>query len=176
VTDKTGPGQRDKRAAEERTAQVAADNQATETQQRTDEESREAEARRHEELDKSDSAAEKIGRDYEHGDTDDVTGAVRLNPFPAYEDRDVKDLRSLAESRGVEINRDVEKAHLVKKLRAKQPTNPSWDFMTLEDLRSAAGEHKVELDPEFEKAHLVTELRAADTGSTPTRLVQRSAR
>ena len=151
MTEKAGPGQADKRAAEERTAQVAADNKA-EQRRRSEQESQQA-----------GSAAEKVQRSIESGDTDDVETTVVVDPFPAYEDKSVAELRSQAESRGVEINRDVEKAHLVSKLRRQDPTNPSYDLTPLEQLRSAAKEKGVELDEEFEKAHLLTELRAADT-------------
>lgn len=152
MTEKSGPAT--KKAAEERTA---AENEADRHQQA---------------LQSADSAAEKVDKDRQAGDTDEVSGAVLTNPFPAYEDRSLEDLRSLAESRGVEINRDVEKANLVVKLRQKEP-NPQWDLLRLEDLRSAASERDVALDPELEKAHLVTELRAADTGAGPAVQINR---
>jgi hypothetical protein len=157
---KFGQGQEDKAAAEHRTAQVAAENKAQQEQQQGESE----QVKRQQELAQSKSAAEKVQRSVDAGDTDDVEAEVALDPYPAYEDRELSELRSEAESRNVEINRDVEKAHLVAKLRQTEgPTNPAYDLMPLEELRSAAKEKGVELDEEFERAHLVTELRAADT-------------
>lgn len=151
MTDKSGPGQADKRAAEEKTAQVAADNKAAE-EQRSGESQPEAK-----------TAAEKVAQSVEAGDTDAVDEAVAVNPYPAYEEMPLDELRSAADARDVEINRDVEKAHLVHALRTQQGSNPSFDLLPLEDLRGVAKEKGVALDEEFEKAHLITELRAADT-------------
>lgn len=41
------------------------------------------------------------------------------NPYPAYDFMTLEQLRDLAKERGVEMNRDVEKAHLITELRAK---------------------------------------------------------
>lgn len=170
--------QRDKEAAEVATAQVGAEQQrekaaqtrtatAAEKRQRnqTDEDPAAAEERRtqaREDLARADSAADKLNK---AADVDaDLAGEVALNPYPEYEANGVDQLKSTADGRGVEINRDVEKAELVKLLRAKDPTNAALDFMTLEQLRGMAGEQDVELGDEFVTAHLVTELRAADTG------------
>lgn len=180
MAEKVSPGQQDKAAAERRTAEVGAENKAEEqarqaqaraAEKRQGERSAESEddaaqrrAKLREEMDQSDSASDKVRQAYDDGDADAV-GAVSLNPFPAYEDKDLGDLKSAAESRNVEINRDVEKSELVRLIRAKAPEKSAQlDFMTLEDLRSLASEKDVELSDEFVRAHLVTELRAADTG------------
>lgn len=97
---------------------------------------------------------------------EDVTSPLSVeivDPFPAYEGKTLDQLRSLAKSRKVEINRDVEKAHLVAALRDKDP-HPAWDFMTLDELRAKVdGEDGVETDGEWEMSQLISELRAADT-------------
>lgn len=101
---------------------------------------------------------------------------VPESPFGDYEDKTVPQLKALAKSRKVEINRDVEKAELIRLLRkeggveqdaADYPDNLkySYDVKTLEDLREIADKRKVELGAEFVRGHLVTELRAADTAS-----------
>ena len=82
-------GQADKQAAEEKTAE-----QERERQQRADEAS---------------SAAAKVLQ---------VDAADAVNPYPAYDLMTLDQLRSLAEERGVEVNRDVERAHLITELRA----------------------------------------------------------
>ena len=152
MTMKFGPGQQDKAAAEQRTAGVAAEDKA---QQQPDQERKgESEPK---------TAAEKVRQSVEAGDTDTVDEAVAVNPYPAYEEMSLEELRSAAESRDVEINRDVEKAHLVHQLRLSGESSPAYDLLPLEELRKVAGEKDVELDEEFEKAHLITELRAADT-------------
>ena len=56
------------------------------------------------------SAAEKTQR----ADPAEVT----VNPYPEYDYMTLDQLRQLAKERGVEINRDVEKAHLITELRA----------------------------------------------------------
>lgn len=160
LTDKFGPGQADKRAAEQRTAQVGAQNREAQVAQQPQSEDKKDE--------KSESgpktAAEKVQQSVDAGDTDTVEEAVLVDPYPAYEELSVEELRSEAESRDVEINRDVEKAQLIHELRRQQDgTNPAYDLMPLEKLRQAAKEKDVELPEEFEKAHLITELRAADT-------------
>jgi hypothetical protein len=140
-------------AAEKRQQNQAGDDTATDDERRT---------QIREDLAKADSAADKLQK---ATDADaDLAGEVALNPYPEYEANGVDQLRSTAEGRKVEINRDVEKAELVSRIRAKDPTNASLDFMTLEQLRGLAGEKDVALSEEFETAHLVTELRAADTG------------
>lgn len=180
MAEKVSPGQRDKAAVEERTAQVAAeskqDEQARQSesaaaqkrqQERAAESPEQADERRAKlvgELDGADSAADRFAKAQDAGDPN-VAGAVALSPYPAYEDKDLGALKSAADARNVEINRDVEKAELVRLLRKKDPRDSArLDFMTLEDLRSLAGEQGVELGEDFVRAHLVTELRAADTG------------
>lgn len=104
-------------------------------------------------------------------EVDTGTGFV-VDPFPDYGSRDLAELRKLADKRGVVINRDVEKAELIKELRAadrKQSAPedgavpPNYDFMSLEDLRALAEDRDVHLSEDFERGHLVGELRAADT-------------
>lgn len=85
MADAKGQGQADKKAAEERTADVAAE-EAT-------------------------SAAAKVLQ----VDAEDAA----INPYPAYDLMTLEQLRELAKERDVEINRDVEKAHLITELRAK---------------------------------------------------------
>lgn len=173
-------GQQDKAAAEVKTAEVGAGNQrekaaasrqsvAAEKRQRdqaaeTPDQADERRADLVKDLDAADSAADRFAKAQDAGDSD-VAGAVALSPYPAYEEREVSELKSAAEGRNVEINRDVEKAEFVRLLRDKDPQNAAGlDFMTLEQLRGKAGEQDVELGEEFVRAHLVTELRAADTG------------
>lgn len=105
-------GQADKAAAEVKTAQVAQEqrdqqqqSQQVESQQQS---SPQEEAR---------SAAEKLLK------VDREESAV--NPYPAYDFMTLEQLRSLAEERGVEVNRDVEKAHLITELRAADSGTPS---------------------------------------------------
>lgn len=89
MPDAKSQGQADKAATEQRSEQ---DQQAQE---------RKVEAR---------SAAEKVLK------VDRSESAV--DPYPAYDFMTLEQLRSLASERGVEINRDVEKAHLITELRA----------------------------------------------------------
>jgi pyruvate/2-oxoglutarate dehydrogenase complex dihydrolipoamide acyltransferase (E2) component len=151
-------GQKDKEAAEQATAAGA--NEDAAEQAVREEEEREQKAR-----DEAPSAA-ALSTEVDTG-----KGFV-VDPFPNYEDRSVEDLRSLAEERGVEINRDVEKAQWVHELRTKDrsvPASeagavpPNYDLMSLEDLRAVAASRDVKLPEDFEHAHLVGELRAADT-------------
>jgi hypothetical protein len=86
MAEKASQAQADKKAAEDRTAEVGAENEAT-------------------------SAAAKVLQ------VDPADAAV--NPYPAYDFMTLEQLRDLAKERGVEINRDVEKAHLITELRAK---------------------------------------------------------
>jgi hypothetical protein len=152
MTDKFGPGQADKQAAEQRTAQVAAENQAA---KQPAEQGRQGEAPK--------TAAEKVQQSAESGDTATVDESVLVDPYPAYDEMSLDELRSAAGSRDVEINRDVEKAHLVSRLRAQEPHNPAYDLMPLKQLREKASGADAQMDEEFERAHLITELRAADT-------------
>ena len=159
MTDKNGPGQASKRAAEKRTEDVAAETAA-----------------------EQDAASAIVDATPERGDgapetTDGVDPVLR--PYPEYESLGLDELREHAKSRNVEINRDVEKAHLISQLRANDTAGDraeadgpaqggnrfaSYDVMPLERLRALAGERDVNLDETFERAHLVTELRAADSG------------
>lgn len=151
MTDKFGAGQADKAAAEERTAEVSAQDKASVTKSVPPQAIKLGA--------EGDSAAERV-----LGAEGDLVGdsAEVVDPYPAYEAKSLDELRSLAQSRKVEINRDAEKAQLVAGLRAQDPT-PAWDLMPLDQLREKASSNDVELDPEWEFAHWVTELRAADT-------------
>lgn len=82
MAEKSSQGQADKKAAEERTAEVEASSAAAKVLQ----------------VDPADAA---------------------VNPYPAYDYMTLEQLRDLAKERDVEINRDVEKAHLITELRAK---------------------------------------------------------
>lgn len=151
------PKQTAAKASEQRTEQVAADDKAKDEQDRAE--------REQAEVQQAKTAAEKLQKSVDAGDTDTADAAVTIDPYPDYSSRSVEELRSEAESRDVEIPRDVEKAHLVHRLRQARTgsPNPAYDFMPLEKLREAAKGEDVELDEEFEKAHLITALRAADT-------------
>jgi hypothetical protein len=157
MNDEKPRGQADKKAAEERTQQVAAENERQDVQ-------------------------ERIGPDQTPERSDSAPGRravdAALDPYPEYEQKEVGELESLASTRGVEINRDVEKAELIHKLRENDgkaaargkelvegASNPyaSYDVIPLEELRKLAESRGVELDEEFKTAHLITELRAADT-------------
>jgi hypothetical protein len=102
MPDSKSQGQADKAAAEQATARTARDNEA-QAQQAQDQaaEQRQEEAK---------SAAVKSLQ------VDRAESVV--NPYPNYDLMTLDQLRALASERGVEINRDVEKAHLVTELRA----------------------------------------------------------
>lgn len=144
MVEKTGQGQADKAAVEQRTAQVGAEDQRVATQG----------------VERSTPEPTTAAAKVEQADSDDA--AVLVNPYPPYGEASLDDLRAEAAARDVEINRDVERAHLVHRLRAADPT-PAWDLMPLEQVRAQAGEKDIGLDPDFETAQLITELRAADT-------------
>lgn len=95
MADAKSQGQADKKAAEDRTAEVGQDNATKEANPETSE---------------ATSAAAKVLQ---------VDAADAVNPYPAYDYMTLEQLRDLAKERGVEINRDVEKAHLITELRAK---------------------------------------------------------
>jgi hypothetical protein len=165
VTEKFGAGQADKRAAEQRTAEVAANQKVAQerhaeiAKQNDPKQSGDPEWVKRGEGADATSAAERVAA------SEDPTAPLSpevVDPFPAYEAKSVDELRSLAQSRKVEINRDAEKAHLVHLLRQKDGS-PVYDVMPLEDLRSKAEEMDVQPDPEWEVSHWITELRAADT-------------
>jgi hypothetical protein len=184
MAERGSPGQVDKAAAEQRTAQVGAERQDTTPPTSDAAASRAAGRERTEEIRKQNDPKEsgdpnriKLGEgaDAEAAHervaaSEDPTSPLSpevVDPYPAYEAKSLEDLRALAQSRGAEINRDVEKAHLVYKLREKDGS-PVYDLMPLEVLRDKAKELDVGLDPEFEVAHLVTELRAVDTHVGPS--------
>jgi hypothetical protein len=91
MPEKNSPGQADKAAADQRTADVAADKDTTVK----------AEAK---------SAAAKVLS----VDPAEAAG----DPYPAYDLMTLDQLRALAKERDVEMNADVEKAHLITELRA----------------------------------------------------------
>lgn len=168
MTDRNGPGQRSKAAAEDKTAEVARADAATQAEQAA------AADEQHAGADQTPERAD--------GAPDRREGVVpEVDPYPDYDASDADELQSHADSRGVEINRDVEKAELIRVLRehdAQDGPGPrqdtvtnlyaSYDQMPLAELRALAGERDVELPAEFRKAHLVTELRAADSGTGPS--------
>jgi hypothetical protein len=92
MPEKNTAGQADKAAAEQKTADVAEANRDSTVQ---------TEAK---------SAAAKVLS----VDASQVAG----DPYPAYDLMTLDQLRELAKERNVEINRDVEKAHLITELRA----------------------------------------------------------
>jgi hypothetical protein len=96
MTDAKGQGQADKKAAEDRTAEVGAENARKEANPETSE---------------SKSAAAKVLQ------VDPADAAV--NPYPAYDYMTLEQLRDLGKEREVELPRDVEKALWVTELRAK---------------------------------------------------------
>lgn len=95
-----------------------------------------------------------------------------------FDNLDREGLRAEAKAQGVEINYDVEKAHLVAALRRKWTDEhtagdgdkvPLYDLMSLDDLRKAASAAKVEpFTKNQEQGHLQTELRAHRTGAPAT--------
>lgn len=178
MTEVQGRGQADKKAAEQRTAEV--DEQNRQAAQKDQETTQNAAA----------DVQPTAGTDNTPERTDDAperraVDAV-LDPYPEYEQKSREELRALAESRGVEINRDVEKAQLIKQLRdsdikaiergdsrlvgveVKSNVYASYDVVPLEQIRELAQERDIALDEDFETAHLITELRAADTGVAGT--------
>jgi hypothetical protein len=165
MTDVSGPGQADKRAADMRTAQVGAESRTAQQRGAQPGQSQPGQADQQGEQPQVRTAAERVGQ-WEAPKPADVVAAgepdVLVNPYPDYGGMSLNELRSLAQSRDVEINRDVEKAQLVAHLRAKDP-HPQYDFLPLEQLRERADVEGVKLDEEFEAAHLIGELRAADT-------------
>jgi uncharacterized protein YeaO (DUF488 family) len=130
---------------------------------------------------------QRIGPDQTPQRADDAPGRApvdaRYDPFPDYSAQSADDLASLAQSRGVEIPRDVEKAQLIHELREKDlsgddetakqvegASNPyaSYDVMPLEELRKLADARDVKLKDEFRKAHLVSVLRHSDSSVAGT--------
>lgn len=88
MADKGSAGQADKAAAEAKTADVADDPAA-----------------------RAASTPESTGVSASASDDPQ-------NPYPNYDFMTLEDLQSLADERGVEVNRDVLKAHLITELRA----------------------------------------------------------
>jgi len=101
MTDSAGQGQADKKAAEERTAQVGRENRAQDEQSGKGSRAQDDQPR---------SAAAKVLK----VDPSEAAG----DPFPAYDLMTLDQLRELAKVRKVEMNRDVEKANLISEFRA----------------------------------------------------------
>jgi hypothetical protein len=55
----------------------------------------------------------------------DLPPSGAADPYPNYDFMTLEDLQSLADERGVEVNRDVLKAHLITELRAADSGTPS---------------------------------------------------
>lgn len=102
MADSKGAGQADKAAAEQATAKAGRDD----AEQGRTEQARTAEQAR----DEAGSAA-ALSLQVDPSET-------VVNPYPNYDLMTLEQLRELADKRGVAINRDVEKAHLVTELRA----------------------------------------------------------
>jgi hypothetical protein len=171
MAEKDSPGQRDQRAAEAKTAEVAAENQRNAEQQRP---------KTAADVD----VAQVVGTDQTPARSDDAPDRqpvdAAVDPFPNYGAQKVEDLEAQAQARGVEINRDPLKAEIIRKLRendgeaisrgetlkqgggADRPY-ASYDVIPLDELLKLAESRGVDLDPGFKTAHLITELRAADT-------------
>jgi hypothetical protein len=110
MAEKGSQGQADKAAAEDTTARKAAETQQERRDQQQPQQQTGANANNPE------------------GSVPDEAKASDDNPVNTYPNYDVMTLdalRSLAEERGVEINRDVEKAHLITELRAADSGTPS---------------------------------------------------
>lgn len=114
MPEKNSQGQADKAAVESKTAAVGQDANARSASTQDDP-----------------NAGKTVGADANNPDgsvpdeTKAENNADASNPYPNYDFMTLEALRSLAESRGVEINRDVEKAHLVSELRAADSGTPS---------------------------------------------------
>jgi hypothetical protein len=106
MPERTSQGQADKAEAERKTAEVGAEQRQTEQ-----------DAERRQRAEASTSAAAKV--------LQVDPGEASANPFPAYDLMTLDQLREVASERGVEINRDVEKAHLITELRAADTGVPS---------------------------------------------------
>jgi hypothetical protein len=102
MTEKTGPGQAAKKSAESQTAAVGAEQQQ--------------EAQNSGQVTGADANSPQgaVPDEAKASENDDPS----VNPYPNYDFMELEALQSLAEQRGVEINRDVLKAHYVTELRA----------------------------------------------------------
>ena len=58
-------------------------------------------------------------------DTRDAVPGSGADPYPNYDFMTLEALQGLADERGVEVNRDVLKAHLITELRAADSGTPS---------------------------------------------------
>lgn len=107
MAEKGSQGQTDKAAAEAKTAQVGQDASARANSTPEDT-----------------NAGLTVGADANNpdgsvpADAEASQNQDTTNPYPNYDFMTLEALRSLADSRGVEMNRDVEKAHLITELRA----------------------------------------------------------
>lgn len=99
---------------------------------------------------------------------------VRLDPYPAYDQMELSELRSLAKERGVGVPADVEKAALVGHLRkvgadgadVPDESEQPYDLMTVEELRGLVPDGTSALTEGQERAYLSGQLRAVDSGPT----------
>lgn len=103
MAEKGSTGQTDKAAAEAKTASVQDENARLSSQD-------------------DPNAGRVTGADANNPDgavpDEAKAGNDATNPYPNYDFMTLDELQSLADSRGVEVNRDVLKAHLVTELRA----------------------------------------------------------
>lgn len=104
MAEKGSAGQADKAATEAKTASVADENAQLSTSERTGAQANNPEG-----------SVPNVP-----GTGDDVS-----NPYPNYDFMTLEALQSLADERGVEVNRDVLKAHLITELRAADSGTPS---------------------------------------------------
>jgi hypothetical protein len=99
---------------------------------------------------------------------------ARLDPYPAYDQMELSELRSLAQERGVGVPADVEKAALVAHLRqlagegadVPDESEQPYDLMRVEELRGLVPDGSSALTEAQEKGYLMGQLRAVDSGPT----------
>jgi hypothetical protein len=114
-----------------------------------------------------------------------------LDPYPAFDELELDELRSLAQEKGVGVPADVEKAALIGHLRRNPPEDedkreasgevqvsspsdpyPSYDLMTVEELRGLVPDGTQALSDEDERGYLVGQLRAVASGPTAAQSAQ----
>jgi hypothetical protein len=121
----------------------------------------------------------------------DVVTKSPLDPYPAFDELELDELRSLAQEKGVGVPADVEKAALIGHLRRNPPEDeakreasgevqvsspsdpyPSYDLMTVEELRGLVPDGTQALSDEDERGYLVGQLRAVASGPTAAQSAQ----
>lgn len=111
MAEKGSAGQADKAAAESKTAQVGASQPPQQTPQAQQGQAQGA-----------DTAPQGADANNPEGsvpaDAQASQNTDSQNPYPNYDFMTLDKLQELADSRGVEVNRDVLKAHLITELRA----------------------------------------------------------